>query len=171
MEAGFKEEVDGNYRCFVLHIFHQQAKLQLLTSDAETLAIFRLCDTSKSGSISARVSWRCNQREIKKINVQCDHVTLIFFEICLLPLYLFWNYDQFLQFRNINLMPTLFKEAKMGVKLLKKRLGVTDVSFVKTVISIYWSPKHGDENLQVFAFFFFCFFHSILKIPSPILVL
>lgn len=79
-------------------------------------------------------------------------------KICSLPLYLFWNYDQFLQFRNINLMPTLFKEAKMGVKLLKKRLGVTDVSFVKTVISIYWSPKHGDENLQVFAFFFFCFF-------------
>ena len=68
-------------------------------------------------------------------------------------------------------MPTLFKEAKMGVKLLKKRLGVTDVSFVKTVISMYWSPKHGDENLQVFAFFFFCFFHSFLKIPSPILVL
>ena len=24
MEAGFKEEVDGNYRCFVLHISHQQ---------------------------------------------------------------------------------------------------------------------------------------------------
>ena len=51
-------------------------------------------------------------------------------------------------------MPTVFKEAKMGVKLLKKRLGVTDVSFVKTVISIYWSsPKHGDENLQVSSIF------------------
>ena len=55
-------------------------------------------------------------------------------------------------------MPTLFKEAKMGVKLLKKRLGVTDVSFVKTVISIYWSPKHGDENLQICAFFSSVFF-------------
>ena len=60
-------------------------------------------------------------------------------------------------------MPTLFKEAKMGVKLLKKRLGVTDVSFVKAVISIYWSPKHGDENLKVFSIVFLLFFLSILK--------
>ena len=56
----------------ILFFIFLTSKLQLLTSDAETLAIFRLCDTSKSGSISARVSWRCNQREIKKINVQCD---------------------------------------------------------------------------------------------------
>ena len=61
-------------------------------------------------------------------------------------------------------MPTLFKEAKMGVKLLKKRLGVTDVSFVKTVISIYWSPKHGDENLQVFSIVFLLLFLSLLKV-------
>ena len=46
----------------------------------------------------------------------------------------------------------------MGVKLLKKRLGVTDVSFVKAVISIYWSPKHGDENLKVFSIVFLLFF-------------
>ena len=45
-------------------------------------------------------------------------------------------------------MPTLFKEAKMGVKLLKKRLGVTDVSFVKTVISIYWSPKKSKNSFS-----------------------
>ena len=86
MEAGFKEEVDGNYRYFfVLHIFHQQAKLQRLTSDAETLAIFRLCDTSKSGSISARVSWRCNQREVKKIQFSMWH--WYFLKVCLLPFY------------------------------------------------------------------------------------
>ena len=84
-------------------------------------------------------------------------MTLIFFESLLIT-FLFWSYDKFLQLRNISLMPTLFKEAKMGVKLLKKRLGVTDVSFVKTVITIYWSPKHGDENLKVFSIVFFCFF-------------
>ena len=45
-------------------------------------------------------------------------------------------------------MSNLFKEAKMGVKLLKKRLGVTDVSFVKTVISIYWSPKKSKNSFS-----------------------
>ena len=52
----------------ILFFIFLTSKLQLLTSDAETLAIFRLCDTSKSGSISARVSWR----EVKKSNFQCD---------------------------------------------------------------------------------------------------
>ena len=144
----------------VLFFIFLTSKLQLLTSDAETLAIFRLCDTSKSGSISERVSWRCIEREIKKINIQCDPVILIFFESLLITfpsILTLWSISTVEEYQ-INAHP--FQGSQNGSEAVEKETWCNRCKFCQNSHQYilesktrWWKPQ-GFFNCFSFVFFF-----------------